>query len=108
MVFRKWTSGTAMSQDPHGIPILQDTPQVAPDVVLIPLNVFDARGYRLGYGGGFFDRTFAAMETPPVTIGVAFELARADSVLPQAHDHPMDFIVTEEGVVFRSPVGPGQ
>ena len=105
MMFRKWTADARMSQDPHGIPIPAEDIAVEPEAVLIPLNVFDTQGYRLGYGGGYFDRTFAAMRTPPLGIGVAFELARADSIHPQAHDHPMDFIVTEAGLVFeRSPV----
>ena len=105
MVFRKWTADARMSRDRHGIPIPAEDITIEPDAVLIPLNVFDAQGYRLGYGGGYFDRTFAAMRTPPVGIGVAFELARTDSIHPLAHDHPMDFIVTEAGLVFeRSPV----
>ena len=106
MVFRKWTADTPMSRDPHGIPIPAQSPQVEPDLVLIPLNVFDAQGYRLGYGGGFFDRTFAAMATPPRSVGVAFELARADSVQTQPHDHPMDYIVTEAGLVFERTATP--
>jgi len=63
--------------------------------VLVPLNAFDAAGYRLGYGGGYFDRTLAQMRT--IAIGVGFELGRVDSVLPQPHDLPMNWIVTESG-----------
>jgi 5-formyltetrahydrofolate cyclo-ligase len=56
---------------------------------------FDAANYRLGYGGGYFDRTLAALEPRPVTIGVGFEAALLDTIHPQPHDVAMDFIVTE-------------
>ena len=62
------------------------------------MNGFDARGYRLGYGGGFFDRTLAAAEPRPVAIGVSYEALRLETIFPQAHDVPMDFVVTESGV----------
>lgn len=97
MEFRQWWPGAPMGADRHGIPIPADTPTLAPHVLLIPLNAFDEQGYRLGYGGGYFDRTLAALTPRPVTVGVAFELARVDSTQPQPHDHPMDWIVTEAG-----------
>lgn len=97
MGFRRWQPGDAMAVDHHGIPVPVDGARVTPDVILIPLNVFDAAGYRLGYGGGYFDRTLAALAPPPLCIGVAFELARTDSTHPQPHDRPMDWIVTEAG-----------
>ncbi|MBZ0126537.1 MAG: 5-formyltetrahydrofolate cyclo-ligase, partial [Rhodocyclaceae bacterium] len=61
-------------------------------------NAFDAAGYRLGYGGGYFDRSLAALSPRPRAVGVGFELARVDSIRPQAHDLPMDAIVTEAGI----------
>lgn len=95
MHFRRWTPGADMVPDRYGIPHPADPVEVQPDVVLVPLNAFDAAGYRLGYGGGYFDRTLARMETIP--IGVGFELGRVPSALPQPHDRPMDWIVTEAG-----------
>ena len=71
--------------------------QIAPDLILVPLNAFDGAGFRLGYGGGYFDRTLAALAPAPLTAGVAFELARADTCWPQPHDQPMDWLVTEAG-----------
>lgn len=71
---------------------------VLPDVVIAPLVGFDLAGYRLGYGGGFYDRTIAAMPAKPWVIGVGFTLARLGTIYPQAHDVAMDVIVTEEGV----------
>lgn len=104
MAFRQWWPGAPMGADRHGIPIPADTPALTPEVVVIPLNAFDDKGYRLGYGGGYFDRTLEILHPPPVKVGVAFEVARVDSTLPQAHDHPMDWIVTEAGV-FRPGSG---
>lgn len=103
MVFRPWTPDAAMTRDPYGIPV-PDSAAVAPppDVVLLPLVAFDGRGFRLGYGGGYFDRTLAAMVPRPLAVGVGFELARVADIHPQAHDIPLDGIVTEAGVLrFR-------
>jgi hypothetical protein len=69
-----------------------------PDALLIPPVGFGPRGYRLGYGGGYFDRTLAAMAPQPIKIAVAFEVSRMDTIYPQPYDVPMDFIVTEVGV----------
>ena len=101
MVFRRWTPGMALVPDRHGIPHPPGHDAVHPDVVLVPLNAFDAEGYRLGYGGGYFDRTLSTMET--CAVGVGFELGRVDSVLPQAHDRPMAWLVTEAGALAPQP-----
>lgn len=100
MVFRPWTPEGAMTQDPYGIPV-PDSTAIAPppDVVLLPLVAFDGQGFRLGYGGGYFDRTLAALVPRPLTLGVGFELARVADIHPEAHDIPLDRIVTEAGVL---------
>jgi 5-formyltetrahydrofolate cyclo-ligase len=73
-----------------------------PDTVLLPMNGFDRQGYRLGYGGGFFDRTLESLAgRKPLVIGVAFELGAIDSIQPQPWDIPMDYVVTERGVYLR-------
>ena len=95
MHFRRWIPGAAMVLDRHGIPHPAAAAEVKPEVVLVPLNAFDAAGYRLGYGGGYFDRTLAQLDT--VAVGVGFELGRAPSTWPQSHDQPMQWIVTEAG-----------
>ncbi len=77
-------------------------PAVQPSALLIPLVGFDEAGYRLGYGAGYYDRTIATFSSPPLKIGVGFELCRLKTICPQAHDIPMDFIVTEKGVVRTS------
>ncbi|MDD5248017.1 MAG: 5-formyltetrahydrofolate cyclo-ligase [Rhodocyclaceae bacterium] len=100
MRFRPWTPRTAMDVDPYGIPVPAigaDSPP--PDIVLLPLVAFDAHGYRLGYGGGYFDRTLAALAPRPTTCGVGFELARTTALHPQPHDIPLDLIVTERGLM---------
>lgn len=101
MVFRRWDPSAAMTRGVYDIPIPADAPEVLPQLLLVPLTGFDEAGYRLGYGGGFFDRTVAEMRPRPQLIGVGFELSRIDSIHPQAHDVPMDLIVTERGVVPR-------
>lgn len=95
MVFRRWTPGMEMIFDRHGIPHPPDGEAIVPDAVLVPCNAFDAAGYRLGYGGGYFDRTLALIDL--IAVGVGFELGRAETVYPQRHDRPMQWIVTEAG-----------
>ena len=102
MLFRPWDVTTPMTKDRHGIPIPQGGDVVLPDVVLLPLVAFDAAGYRLGYGGGYFDRTLAALTPRPLSIGVGFELARVATVHPQPHDVRLDWIVTEAGAIKSS------
>ncbi|MBI4996124.1 MAG: 5-formyltetrahydrofolate cyclo-ligase [Rhodocyclales bacterium] len=102
MVFRPWDPATPMTEDRHGIPIPAGDRTVTPDVVLLPLVAFDALGYRIGYGGGYFDRTLAALAPRPFAVGVGFELARVASVRPEAHDIRLDAIVTEAACVMPS------
>ena len=100
LVFRAWRPGSVMADDPYGIPTPVDGQLAIPECILIPVNAFDSQGYRLGYGGGFFDRTLAALRPAPLAIGVGFELARVDTIHPQEHDVRLDAMVTEAGV-FR-------
>lgn len=96
--FRLWKPGVAMRPGVYEIPVPEGTPIVQPDMAIVPMNGFDGRGYRLGYGGGFFDRTLAACECRIVAIGVAYEALRLDTIYPQPYDVPMDFVVTEEAI----------
>ena len=97
MSFRRWAPETAMATDRYGIPYPAEGEPVVPELLLIPCNGFDARGYRLGYGAGHYDRTLAALEPTPLAVGVAIEDGRLDDLQPQPHDLPMDWIVTEAG-----------
>ena len=100
LAFRAWTSDGELAADRYGIPTPVRGEFVVPQALLLPVNGFDAAGYRIGYGGGFFDRTLAALDPAPLTIGVGFELARLDSIHPEAHDQRLDAMVSEAGV-FR-------
>lgn len=95
MSFRRWAPETAMATDRYGIPYPAEGEPVVPELLLIPCNGFDARGYRLGYGAGHYDRTLAALEPTPLAVGVAIEDGRLDDLQPQPHDLPMDWIVTD-------------
>ena len=96
--FRKWWPDAPMRSGAYGIPVPDRTDIVVPDVLLVPMNGFDRRGFRLGYGGGYFDRTIAALERRVVAIGVAYELARIGTIHPHAADVAMDFVVSEAGI----------
>ncbi|MBI4742705.1 MAG: 5-formyltetrahydrofolate cyclo-ligase [Betaproteobacteria bacterium] len=104
LAFRPWSPETRLVADRYGIPMPESGGFVTPEALLLPLNAFDAAFYRLGYGGGYFDRTLASLQTPagrPLAIGVGFELARVGSIRPEPHDFPLDAIITEAGVRFR-------
>ena len=96
--FRLWKPGVPMRPGVYDIPVPDGTPVVAPDIAVVPMNGFDACGYRLGYGGGFFDRTLAACEGRVIAIGVAYEVLRLETIHPQPYDVPMDFVVTEDAL----------
>lgn len=98
LVFRRWRPGMRLARGVWNIPIPADGEAVVPDVVIAPLVGFDAGGYRLGYGGGYYDRTLAALQPRPLVIGVGFDAAALETIDPQPHDVPMDLIVTESGV----------
>ena len=100
LAFREWTPEMPLEPDRYGIPTPTAGEWLRPDLILLPLNGFDAAGYRLGYGGGFFDRTLAALAPRPLAVGVGFEINRVDSIRPEAHDQRLDWIVTENGA-FR-------
>jgi 5,10-methenyltetrahydrofolate synthetase len=99
LAFRVWRPGMALAADRYGIPTPVAGDFVQPQALLIPLAAFDAAGFRLGYGGGYFDRTLAQSRPRPLAIGVGFELSRVDSVFPEPHDERLDAVVTENGVI---------
>jgi 5,10-methenyltetrahydrofolate synthetase len=105
--FREWHPDVRMQAGNLGLPEPAVSVRVTPQALLIPPLAFDERGYRLGYGSGYFDRTLAAMDPQPLKIALAFELSRIDTIHPQPHDIPMDFIVTEAAIyiVGRDGIG---
>ncbi len=84
------------------IPVPAGDDRVIPTTLLVPLVGFDDRGYRLGYGGGYYDRTLASFPARPLANGVGYEFAHLETIYPQPHDIPMSAIVTE-GRVLRGP-----
>jgi 5,10-methenyltetrahydrofolate synthetase len=102
LVFREWHPGTPLARGVYDIPYPTDaSPELPPDTAIVPMNGWDDGGYRLGYGGGFFDRTLAAAAKRPLVIGVSYELAHIGTIHPQPYDIPMDFVVTERGMYAR-------
>lgn len=101
LIFREWHPGTEMAIGPLDISYPVNSPEVVPDAVLLPMNGWDAAGYRLGYGGGFFDRTLVSFSKKPAVIGVAYEMAKIETIHPQSWDIPVDWVVTERGVYRR-------
>lgn len=97
LLFREWTPETPLTADRYGIPTPAAGAWLTPDLILLPLNGFDGAGYRLGYGGGYFDRTLAALVPRPLAVGVGFEINRIASIRPAPHDQRLDWIVTENG-----------
>jgi 5-formyltetrahydrofolate cyclo-ligase len=100
LVFRQWTPGDEMAPAVWGIAEpLATRAVVAPDVLLVPLLAFDARGYRLGYGGGFYDRSLEQLraQKPITAVGVAYDEQRLDAVPHLDYDQPLDWVLTPSG-----------
>ena len=99
LVFRAWTPDTEMLPGAFGVPVPPPAAPVArPDFLVVPLLAFDRRGYRLGYGGGYYDRTLAALRAEPapvVAVGYAYREQEVAAVPRGPRDQPLDWIVTE-------------
>ena len=99
LVFRRWTPETRMIRGDWNIPVPPPGAEVlVPDMTLAPCLGWDGGCYRLGWGGGYFDRTLAALSPRPLAIGIALAAARLSTIFPQPHDIPLDVIVTEGGI----------
>ncbi|MCO5066455.1 MAG: 5-formyltetrahydrofolate cyclo-ligase [Rhizobiaceae bacterium] len=93
--YRIWTPGDPLERGVWNILVPSRGPAVQPEIVIAPVVGFDEAHYRLGYGGGFFDRTLAIMPKKPLTIGVGYAQSRLPTIYPQPHDIPMDVVVTD-------------
>lgn len=108
LVFRAWKPGDPMRDVKWGIrEPLETALTVEPDVILGPLLAFDRLGYRLGYGGGFYDRTLARLRAmkPVIAIGLAFDEQRVDAVPHEDYDERLDWILTPSGPA-KFPLSP--
>jgi 5-formyltetrahydrofolate cyclo-ligase len=102
LLFRAWAPGDRMAKVLWDIAEpMPDKAVLEPDVLLVPLLAYDAKGYRLGYGGGFYDRTLARLRAtkPIVAIGVAYSEQMVDAVPHSDYDQPLDWILTPSGPV---------
>ncbi len=100
--FWSWIEGAPMRRGIWNIPIPEERVVLQPELLLVPLVGFDPAGYRLGYGGGYYDRTLAGCHPRPHCVGLGYADSRLASIYPQPHDIPMHRIVT------ASPVSPPQ
>jgi 5-formyltetrahydrofolate cyclo-ligase len=98
--FHAWWPGCPMENDAYDIPKPKDTEVIMPTLLLVPCLGFGARGFRLGYGGGFYDRTLAAISPKPFTVGLGFANGFVSDFVPEAHDVPLDAILTDHGQVW--------
>ena len=97
--FWHWQPGMRMARGIWNIPVPAERAVAAPDLLIVPMIGYDRLRYRLGYGGGYYDRTLAGASPRPRTIGIARSDAALATIYPQSHDIPMDLVVTEHGVM---------
>jgi len=101
--FQMWFPGCEMEDDAFGIPKPKDTPVFHPTLLLVPCVGYGPKGLRLGYGGGFYDRTLAQLSPRPTTVGLAYANGYVPWLEPEPHDVPLDALLTDEGLAWRAP-----
>jgi 5-formyltetrahydrofolate cyclo-ligase len=98
--FHAWYPGCPMEEDAYGIPKPKDTEVIVPTLLFVPCVGYGPGGFRLGYGGGFYDRTLASLQPRPTTIGLGFTPGVLGELEPEPHDIPLDAILNDNGVVW--------
>lgn len=100
--FANWRPDSEMVDGPFGAQVPAALDFITPEVVVVPLVAFDLNGGRLGYGGGFYDRTLEGLraERPTLAIGYAYSAQEAEALPLEPTDQPLDAIVTDEGVIW--------
>jgi 5-formyltetrahydrofolate cyclo-ligase len=101
--FHVWYPGCPMEDDAYGIPKPKDTESFEPQLLLVPCVGYGPKGLRLGYGGGFYDRTLAALQPRPITVGVGYANGFVPWLQGEPHDVPLDAMVTDEGLHWQRP-----
>ena len=99
LTFHAWYPGCPMEEDAYAIPKPKDTEVIVPTLLFVPCVGYGPGGFRLGYGGGFYDRTLADLRPRPYTVGVGYAHGFIPWLRPQAHDVPLDAVLTEDGPV---------
>ena len=100
LTFHAWYPGCEMEEDAYAIPKPNDTELIVPTLLFVPCVGYGPGGYRLGYGGGFYDRTLATLQPRPFTVGLGYTHGYLDDFTPEAHDLPLDAILNDNGVVW--------
>jgi 5,10-methenyltetrahydrofolate synthetase len=100
LIFKAWYPGCPMEEDAYDIPKPKDTEVVVPTLLFVPCLGYGTGGYRLGYGGGFYDRTLATLSPKPFTVGLGYTQGFLDDFEPEPHDMPLDAILNDNGVVW--------
>ena len=101
--FHMWFPGCEMEEDAYGIPKPKDTPAFHPTLLLVPCVGYGPDGVRLGYGGGFYDRTLATLSPRPATVGLAYSHGFVPWLKAEPHDVPLDAVLTDEGLAWAAP-----
>ena len=100
MTFHAWYPGCPMEEDAYGIPKPKGTELIVPTLLFVPCVGYGPGGYRLGYGGGFYDRMLGSLNPKPFTVGLGFGTGFVDDLEPEPHDVPLDAILNDHGVVW--------
>lgn len=100
LTFKAWYPGCPMEEDAFQIPKPKDTETLHPTLLFVPCVGYSFGGYRLGYGGGFYDRTLAALRPKPFTVGLGYHIGYVEDFEPEPHDLPLDAILCDNGVVW--------
>ena len=100
MTFHAWYPGCPMEDDAYGIPKPKDTELIMPTLLFVPCVGYSAGGYRLGYGGGFYDSMLGSLNPKPFTVGLGFGTDFVDDFEPEPHDMPLDAILNDHGIVW--------
>ena len=100
LTFHTWFPGCPMEEDAYGIPKPKDTGVVVPTLIFVPCVGYGPGGFRLGYGGGFYDRTLASLEPKPFTVGLGYDFGWLPELQPEIHDVPLDAILTDTGAMW--------
>lgn len=100
MTFHAWYPGCPMEEDAYGIPKPKDTELIVPTLLFAPCVGYGPGGYRLGYGGGFYDRMLSSLDPKPFTVGLGFGVGFVEDFEPESHDFPLDAILNDYGVVW--------
>jgi 5-formyltetrahydrofolate cyclo-ligase len=100
LVFHAWYPGCPMEEDAYGIPKPKDTEVIVPTLLFVPCLGYGPGGFRLGYGGGFYDRTLATLQPRPVTVGLGYSQGWLPELEPEPHDVALDVLLNDKGVAW--------